>query len=125
MLAYRVQKEEALLTRPNFDMEVVGNNLRRLRKAKNLKVTEVRDYLGFESTQAVYKYESGNGYPQVETMFALMMLYDASIDDLIYPTEEVNSFDGYSVEGDEPSSFLVFFQHFVNYTLNDTTKKMC
>ncbi len=110
MLAYRVQKEEALETRPNFDIEVVGKNLRRLRKAKNLKVTEVRDYLGFESAQAVYKYESGKGYPQVETMFALMKLYDAGIDDLIYLPEEVNSYDGFGIEGDEPSSFLSFFR---------------
>ena len=70
-------------SRPYFDMEVVGKNLRRLRKEKNLKVSEVREYLGFESDQAVYKYETGRGDPQVDTMFALMQLYDADINDLI------------------------------------------
>ena len=69
-------------------MKVVGKNLKRLRKEKKLKVTEVRDYLEFESVQAIYKYESGNGYPQVETMFALMQLYDADINDLIICHEE-------------------------------------
>lgn len=87
-------------SRPYFDMKVVGKNLKRLRKQKNLKVTEVRDYLEFESVQAIYKYESGNGYPQVETMFALMQLYDADINDLIISHEEGED------QASSPSAFL-------------------
>ncbi|WP_044937865.1 helix-turn-helix domain-containing protein [Pseudobutyrivibrio sp. LB2011] len=87
--------------RPYFDIKVVGQNLRRLRKENNLSVREVRDYLGFESDQAVYKYENGSGYPQVETMFALMKLYNASLDDIITPYNEKE-------EDLVSSSFFVF-----------------
>ncbi len=68
--------------RPEYNMQVVGRNLRRLREQKNLSVEEVRDYLCLGSVQAVYKYETGKGYPQVDTMFALMELYGADMYDI-------------------------------------------
>ncbi len=68
--------------RPEYDLKIVGQNLKRLRKAKNLTVKNVRDYLCLGSVQAIYKFESGKGYPQTDTMFALMELYDASLYDI-------------------------------------------
>ena len=69
--------------RPEYDMKIVGKNLKRLRLANHLSIKEVRDYLRFGSVQAIYKYEAGMGYPQVDTMFALMELYQASLDDIV------------------------------------------
>ena len=96
-------------SRPDFDIVVVGKNLRRLRQEHNLKVREVREYLGFDSDQAVYKYETGKGYPQVETMFALMQLYDCTIEDLIYPYEPDASYGCNSYEGEDLESSPSFF----------------
>lgn len=70
--------------RPEYDLAVIGRNLRRLRKAKNLSVEDVREYLMLGTVQAVYKYERGLSYPQADTMFALMELYDADLEDIIY-----------------------------------------
>ncbi len=67
--------------RPEYDLKVIGRNLKRLRMAKGLSVEEVREYLRLGTPQAVYKYESGKGYPPADTMFALMELYGADIDD--------------------------------------------
>lgn len=76
-------REEGEMTiRPEYDLKIVGQNLKRLRKAKNLTVKNVRDYLCLGSVQAIYKFESGKGYPQTDTMFALMELYDASLYDI-------------------------------------------
>jgi len=86
--------------RPEYDMKVIGQNLKRLREAKNLTVDQVREYLCLGSVQAVYKYERGKSYPQADTMFALMELYEADLKDIIYKYEE----------GLEPS--LVFFDLF-------------
>lgn len=72
-----------MIYRPEYDMKSIGNNLRRLREARHLTVEEVREYLCLGSVQAVYKYEKGKGYPQADTMFALMELYGASLFDII------------------------------------------
>ena len=69
--------------RQEYNMKRIGDNLRRLREAKNLSVEEVRSYLRLGSVQAVYKYERGSCYPQTDTMLALMELYDAELQDII------------------------------------------
>ncbi len=74
--------------RPEYDMQVIGRNLRRLRQAKNLSVEDVKEYLCLGSVQAVYKYEKGKSYPQADTMFALMELYEAGLNDIIREHEE-------------------------------------
>ena len=70
--------------RTEYDLKVIGDNLRRLRLAKSLSVEQVREYLRLGSVQAVYKYEQGKGYPQTDTMLALMELYDANVKDIVY-----------------------------------------
>ena len=77
-----------MIYRPEYDMKVVGQNLRRLRVAKNLSVDDVREYLCLGSVQAIYKYEKGKSYPQADTMFALMELYGANLYDIIKDHEE-------------------------------------
>lgn len=74
--------------RPEYDMKVIGENLKRLREAKHLSVDDVREYLCLGSVQAVYKYEKGKSYPQADTMFALMELYDADLYDIVRRQEE-------------------------------------
>lgn len=83
--------------RPEYDLNIIGRNLKRLRQAKGFSVEEVRKYLRLGTTQAIYKYESGNGYPQVDTMFALMELYEADLHDIIDdPMENGKSRDIFS-----------------------------
>jgi transcriptional regulator with XRE-family HTH domain len=77
-----------MIYRPEYDMKVVGQNLKRLRVAKNLSVDDVRQYLQLGSVQAIYKYEKGKSYPQTDTMFALMELYDANLYDITKEHEE-------------------------------------
>ena len=82
--------------RPEYDMKVIGKNLKRLRESMNLSVDEVREYLCLGSVQAVYKYEKGKSYPQADTMFALMELYEADLHDITRNFEE----------GEQPSSVV-------------------
>ena len=92
---------EALKYRPEYDLKVIGENLRRLRIEKSLSVDEVREYLRLGSVQAVYKYEKGKSYPQADTMFALMELYEANLSDITCKHEDRVS--SYREEGLEPS----------------------
>lgn len=74
--------------RPEYDIKQIGRNLKRFRKAKNLSIDEIREYLRLGSVQAVYKYERGENYPPADAMFALMELYEISLGDLLYSCEE-------------------------------------
>ena len=69
--------------RKNYNNQVIGYNLKRLREQNGLSVEEVRQYLGLGSVQAVYKYEYGASYPPGDTLIALLELYNADIDDLL------------------------------------------
>ena len=82
------EKETRLKYRTEYDKELIGRNLRRCREAKNLTVEEVRRYLRLGSQQAVYKWEEGKCYPQTDTMFALMELYEIGLQDIIYEKQE-------------------------------------
>lgn len=75
--------------RPEYDKELIGKNLRRCRQAKNLSVEQVKEYLCIGSIQAIYKWEEGKSYPQTDTMFALMELYEIGLQDLLYKEQEV------------------------------------
>lgn len=70
-------------------MKIIGKNLKRLREAKHLSVNDVKEYLSLGSVQAVYKYENGKGYPPTDAMFALMELYEADMNDIIYEQKEI------------------------------------
>ena len=84
-----------MVCRTEYDMKVIGRNLRRLREKKHLSVEQVREYLCLGSVQAVYKYESGAGYPQADTLLALMELYNAGVNEIVKDCEEelCSSFD--------------------------------
>lgn len=83
-----------MIQRTEYDPKVIGRNLRRLRERKNLTVEQVRQYLCLGSVQAIYKYETGVGYPQADTMLALMELYEATVNEIvnIYEEEQSSSF---------------------------------
>ena len=71
--------------RHEYDLKLIGKNLRRLRERKGLSVEYVREYLRLGSVQAVYKYERGKGLPQADVLLALMELYGVSASELVEP----------------------------------------
>lgn len=84
---------------PNYNPQIIGKNLRRLRTEKGLSVEYVREYLHLGSVQSVYQYETGVKYPRSDTLLALMQLYDADVYDIIGKEGGVKS----------PSLFLCFY----------------
>ena len=69
--------------RPEYDLKVIGENLKRLRKKNGFSVDEVREYLHMGTVQAIYKYERGAGYPPADMLLALMDLYHADYHDIV------------------------------------------
>ena len=62
------------MERPRFDIVASGERMREIRRQRNISVKQVMEYMGFESTQAVYKWEAGKCYPQADNLVALAIL---------------------------------------------------
>ena len=88
---------------PVLDLKATGERINQLRKDNNLRVIDVAKYMGFESTQAVYKWQRGESLPTVDNLYALSRLLHTSVDDILIGEKE---------RDDEPSlsfSFYIFF----------------
>lgn len=71
------------MERPHFDIVASGKRMRQIRKQRNISVKQVMEYMGFESTQAVYKWEAGNYMPPVESLILLSDIYGISINEIL------------------------------------------
>lgn len=73
---------------PVLDLKATGNRINKLRKENHLKVTEVAEYMGFESTQAVYKWQRGECLPTVDNLYALSRLLHTLVDNILIGERE-------------------------------------
>lgn len=60
----------------------IGENIRRLRRLRDLTQEEVAAHLGI-SFQSISKWERGDGYPDITMLPALANYFDVSVDELI------------------------------------------
>lgn len=79
------------MKRPYFDIVASGQKMRDIRKARKISVKQVMEYMGFESTQAVYKWETGRCYPQADNLLALAKLYNVSPMELLVEEDKLSS----------------------------------
>ena len=63
----------------------IGQNIRRLRRERNLTQEEVAAHLGI-SFQSVSKWERGEGYPDITLLPALANYFRITIDELLSKT---------------------------------------
>ncbi|MCH1984365.1 helix-turn-helix domain-containing protein [Ruminococcus sp. OA3] len=66
-----------------------NEKLQQLRKQKNLTQEELAEQL-FVSRTAISKWESGRGYPSIESLKAVSGFFDVSVDDLLSGEELVS-----------------------------------
>ena len=85
---------------PVLDMTATGARIHELRTQHKLTVEQIREYLGLESTQAIYKWQSGKSMPTIDNLYALSMLFETSVDDILR---------GSKGEDEKSSSFLGIF----------------
>ena len=77
-----------MCTIPRIDMVNTGLNITRLRKANNLSVKEVQDVLGFNTPQALYKWERGDCLPTIDNLVILAELFKVSLNDILVITKD-------------------------------------
>ena len=79
------------MERPHFDIVASGERMKEIRRQRKISVKQVVEYMGFESTQAVYKWEAGKCYPQADNLVALAILYNVSPMELLVEEDLVSS----------------------------------
>ena len=67
-----------------------SEKLRKLRKEKSLTQEELAEAL-YVSRTAVSKWESGRGYPSIDSLRELSRFFSVSIDELICPDEIIEA----------------------------------
>lgn len=74
---------------PVIDPVATGDRINHIRKDAGYSVAYIRDYLGFSTTNAVYKWLRGDSLPTLDNILALSALFGMAINDLlVYHTVE-------------------------------------
>ena len=68
---------------PTIDLVRTGANISRLRKAAGLSVHDLQKLFGFNSPQAIYKWQNGAALPTVDNLIALAAVLHVHIDDIL------------------------------------------
>lgn len=68
---------------PIINPAATGDRINTLRKARGLSVSYLKDYFGFSTTNAIYKWLRGDALPSLDNMFALSLLLDVPVNDII------------------------------------------
>jgi transcriptional regulator with XRE-family HTH domain len=68
---------------PRIDMVETGKNIERLRKEKNLTVKQIQEIFGFESPQAIYKWQWGDSLPTIDNLLVLAYIFGVSLSSIL------------------------------------------
>ena len=74
---------------PTIDLMRTGANIVRLRKAEGLTVHDLQMVFGFNSPQAIYKWQNGAALPTVDNLIVLAALLHVRIDDILITDDAV------------------------------------
>ena len=69
--------------RPTIDLIATGQNIRQMRRERNITVSEIQSYLELDTPRGVYKWQRGECLPSIENLLGLSMLFNTSINDIL------------------------------------------
>ena len=78
-------------TYPVLDPMATGQRIKKIRMEKQISVSDICEYMGFENPQAVYKWQRGETLPSVDNLYALSRLFDTSMDNILCEKEEATA----------------------------------
>ena len=81
-----IQKEVFAVHIPTVNLAQTGANIVKLRKAAGLSVHNLQMVFGFNSPQAIYKWQNGTALPTVDNLIVLAALLNVRIDDILVTT---------------------------------------
>ena len=68
---------------PVIDMTATGTNIARLRANAGLTVKDLQDVFGFNTPQAIYKWQRGTALPTVDNLVVLAAVFGVRLDDIV------------------------------------------
>ncbi len=68
---------------PMIDMVRTEQNINRLRKSAGVSVKDLQEVFGFNSPQAIYKWQHGTALPTIDNMVVLARVLRVRIDDIL------------------------------------------
>ena len=68
---------------PTIDLAQTGANIVTLRKAAGLTVADIQMVFGFNSPQAIYKWQHGTAMPTIDNLVVLAAVLDVPMDEII------------------------------------------
>ncbi len=68
---------------PTIDLAQTGANIVTLRKAAGLTVHDLQMVFGFNSPQAIYKWQNGMALPTIDNLIVLAAVLHVRMDDII------------------------------------------
>ena len=68
---------------PSIDLALTGAKITALRKAAGLTVRDLQGLFGFNSPQAIYKWQNGTALPSVDNLVVLAAIFHVRIDDIL------------------------------------------
>lgn len=68
---------------PTIDLALTGAKITALRKAAGLTVRDLQGLFGFNSPQAIYKWQNGTALPSVDNLVVLAAIFHVRIDDIL------------------------------------------
>ena len=71
---------------PTVDLALTGANIINLRKSAELSVHDLQMVFGFNSPQAIYKWQNGATLPTIDNLVVLAALFGVRIDDILVTT---------------------------------------
>ena len=74
---------------PTINLALTGANITNLRKAAGLTVNDLQKAFGFNSPQAIYKWQNGTALPTVDNLLALATLLHVRIDDILITNKPI------------------------------------
>ena len=73
---------------PVIDPVKTGENIIRLRKAAGLSVHDLQQIFGFNSPQAIYKWQNGIAMPSIDNLIVLAAVLQVSVDDILVTNDD-------------------------------------
>lgn len=81
----RIEIKRQLPSYPVIDLHATGANIRQLRIERGYSIHEVQRYMGFETVQAIYHWQSGTSLPSLDSAYAFSRLLGVTVNDILVP----------------------------------------
>ena len=76
-------EEESMYKGPTIDMIKTGANITALRKNRKISVKGLQESMGFNTPQAIFKWQRGDSLPSLDNLVILADLFGVSISEIV------------------------------------------